>query len=124
MHTKLIAVATEAGQVAEHFGRCPEYTVFSVEENRVVGQEVIPNPGHRPGFLPQYLAQKGIDVVVAGGMGPRAQALFEQQGIKPVLGVVGSVEEAIQAYLTGTLAAGDSLCSHDEHGGHDCQHEE
>lgn len=124
MQIKRIAVATDSGQVAEHFGRCPEYTVYTVRANQVVEREVIANPGHRPGFLPQYLAERGIDIIVAGGMGPRAQALFEQQGIKPVLGVVGPVAEAIRAYLTGSLAGGDSLCSHGEHDDHDCQHEE
>jgi len=69
-----IAIATESGYVSAHFGRCPAYTLVDIENGKVVGQQDIPNPGHSPGFLPGYLSEKGVNVIIAGGMGPRAQA--------------------------------------------------
>ncbi|MBU1186282.1 MAG: hypothetical protein KJ908_05250, partial [Acidobacteria bacterium] len=72
----------------------------------------IENPGHQPGFLPCFLAEKGVDVVIAGGMGPRAQDLFTQNGIKHIRGVQGKVEDVIQAFLKNELQSGDDLCSH------------
>ncbi|MDI6894776.1 MAG: NifB/NifX family molybdenum-iron cluster-binding protein [Bacillota bacterium] len=75
-----IAVASEGGMVARHFGRCPEYTIFEVRDGTVTGRTVVPNPGHQPGFLPVYLGDMGVSCIIAGGMGPRAQGLFEQQG--------------------------------------------
>lgn len=110
-----IAVATENGQVAQHFGRCPEYTLFDVENGQIRAKVVIPNPGHQPGFLPRYLAEKGVSCIIAGGMGPSAQDLFAVQGIKTVLGANGPADEVVKAYLAGNLALGTSTC---EHGGH------
>lgn len=108
-----IAVATEEGSVAEHFGHCGEYTLVDVQDGRAVSRVAVPNPGHQPGFLPGYLADKGVKVVIAGGMGPRAQELFAEHGIRTVVGVTGSVDEVVRAFLDGTLEEGESLCDHD-----------
>lgn len=108
-----IAIAKEGPMVAAHFGRCPEYAVVEVADGRALNPEVIPNPGHEPGFLPGYLAELGVGCIIAGGMGPRAQGLFVDQGIETIVGVSCSVDEAIQAYVSGTLEHGSSMCEHD-----------
>jgi predicted Fe-Mo cluster-binding NifX family protein len=41
--------------------------------------------------------------MVTGGMGRRAIAFFEEQGIKAVTGAEGRVAEALEGYLRGTL---------------------
>ncbi|MGI5876803.1 MAG: NifB/NifX family molybdenum-iron cluster-binding protein [Dethiobacteria bacterium] len=116
-----IAIATEGNEVAQHFGRCPSYTIVDIEDGKVVNKALIDNPGHQPGFLPRFLAEKGAKCIIAGGMGPRAQGLFAEQGIDVIIGVMGPVEEVIESYLANTLVAGDSFCSHGEGGhGHDC----
>lgn len=118
-----IAIATENGQVATHFGRCPEYTLAEVTGPDVSGRVTIPNPGHEPGFLPRYLAGLGVEVIIAGGMGPRAQGLFASQGIETLVGVCCSVDEAIRGFADGTLEPGESSCDHGDghgHGDHTC----
>jgi predicted Fe-Mo cluster-binding NifX family protein len=107
-----IAIATENGEVCGHFGHCPEYTLYTVEDTEIRGKEVIPNPGHKPNFLPGYLHQFGVDVIIAGGMGPKAQALFAEAGIYAILGVAGTTEETIELYVKGTLQPGTSSCGH------------
>ncbi len=117
-----VAIATDGLAVAQHFGRCPAYTLVEITGNMVDSKTVIDNPGHEPGFLPRFLGEKGVNCIIAGGMGPRAQNLFVEQGIDTVTGVTGSVEEVIQSYLSGILAGGESLCEHDQDGGsHDCE---
>jgi predicted Fe-Mo cluster-binding NifX family protein len=107
-----IAVSTDSGQVSAHFGRCPEYTIFEVEDNKVINKEVIPNPGHEPGFLPGYLSEKGVSCIIAGGMGPRAQQLFAQNNIKAVIGAYGDVDSVVEQYLGGTIELGEDACEH------------
>jgi len=107
-----IAIATENRDVCQHFGHCPEYTIYTVEDKAIQKTEVIPNPGHRPNFLPGYLHELGVDVIIAGGMGPKAQKLFEEAGIEAILGVAGSTEQAAEQYLEGTLEGGASTCEH------------
>lgn len=116
-----VAVATDGRLVSPHFGRCEGYTLFEVEGSRVLSQEFVPNPGHQPGFLPRFLGDKGVHWVIAGGMGPRAQQLFAEQGIEYVVGVTGEVEEALKGFLQNELADGASLCEHDYHGPRGCQ---
>lgn len=107
-----IAVATEGISVSAHFGRCPEYAIFEVEGGEVKSRTIIPNPGHEPGFLPGYLGRMGVSCIIAGGMGPRAEALFSEQGIETVTGVSGTIERAVANYLAGTLERGRSACDH------------
>lgn len=114
-----IAIATDGREVAQHFGRCPAYTLIEINGGRAVNRTVIPNPGHEPGFLPRYLGEKGVTCVIAGGMGPRAQNLFAEQGISTITGVTGPVEEVIETYLSGNLTPGESLCEHGH--GHGCE---
>ena len=105
-----IAISTDSGRVSEHFGRCPEFTILDIEDGKVAGQKVIPNPGHHPGYLPRFFNEMGVEAIIAGGMGFRAQQLFDEMGIKPVMGVTGTGEETTRLLLAGTLQGGESLC--------------
>lgn len=115
----ILAVATENNMVAQHFGRCPEYTLYMLAENSIAEEQIIQNPGHEPGFLPGYLADKGVKCIVAGGMGPRAQSLFNDHNIETIIGVNGPVRDVVKAYLSGELSSGPSACEH-PHGNHGC----
>jgi predicted Fe-Mo cluster-binding NifX family protein len=105
-----IAISTDGNKVSPHFGRCPQFTIIEVEDNRLLNKKVIENPGHHPGYLPQYLNEIGVSCIVAGGMGMRAKELFGQTGIKAILGVEGEVEEIIGKIIDGSLEGGESIC--------------
>ena len=107
-----VAISTDGDMVAPHFGRCEAYTIVDVENGSIASQERIANPGHEPGFLPGYLAERGVGCIVAGGMGPRAKMLFDERQIETVVGVSCSIEEAVKALAEGTLSGQDSLCDH------------
>ena len=47
-----IAVASQNEMVADHFGHCENFNIYDVSDGKVVSGESIPNPGHKPGFLP------------------------------------------------------------------------
>jgi predicted Fe-Mo cluster-binding NifX family protein len=110
-----IAVATDGCMVATHFGRCPEYTIFTIDNGTITDKVVISNPGHEPGFLPEYLSKLGVTCVIAGGMGSKAQKLFSEKNIQVVTGVSGPVTEVVNSYLAGSLQYGPSLCEHGKH---------
>ena len=122
-----IAVSTDQGSVSAHFGRCPSYTIFEINNGIIQSKEEIPNPGHEPGFLPQFLSEKGVQCIIAGGMGPRAQALFAQKKIEAIIGVQGSIDDVIDKYLNQNLESGEDLCNHGHdgtgHGAHECGQE-
>jgi len=109
------AVPIGEGKLAAHFGHCSHFALFDVDEvtKAIVKREVIPSPGHQPGFLPSWLAEKGVSVVIASGMGSRAQALFRENRIEVVVGALGDdPEKAVLGYMKGELATGDNICDH------------
>ena len=119
-----IAISTDQGYVSAHFGRCPSYTLVEVQDGKILSLEEIPNPGHSPGFLPNYLAQKGVNAIIAGGMGPRAQGLFAEKNIQTIIGVQGPVEEVIKKFIRQELESGQDLCDHGQRHEGPCRHED
>lgn len=105
-----IAVASDNGMVAGHFGHCENFNVFHVEGEQVVNHEVVANPGHKPGFLPNFLNDLGVNVIIAGGMGGGAVQIFNEKGIEVVVGVRNSAKEAAELYLKGELESTGSIC--------------
>jgi predicted Fe-Mo cluster-binding NifX family protein len=110
-----IAVPVSGGALAEHFGHCDEFAIFrtNAEETAIEGVVRIPAPPHQPGFLPGWLRGLGVDVIVAGGMGRRAQDLFRGNLIEVVVGAsAADARDAAQAYIDGTLVRGTNPCDH------------
>ncbi|MCK4917341.1 MAG: NifB/NifX family molybdenum-iron cluster-binding protein [Candidatus Omnitrophica bacterium] len=105
-----IAISTDGELVSAHFGRCPSFTIVEFEGDKIISNNTIDNPGHHPGFLPQFLKEKGVDTIIAGGMGQRAQMLFDETGIKTIMGISGTVAEVVKQTAEGTLQGGESLC--------------
>lgn len=109
------AVPVSAGVVCPHFGHCEHFAIINVNEEKkeIIGKELIPAPEHQPGLLPPWLAQQGVKFVIAGGMGSRAQSLFQQNRIGVIVGTMESdPEKAVLNYLNGQLATGDNICDH------------
>lgn len=112
---KIIAVASEGKHVSGHFGHCEAFAVYEVEEDEVVKKDFIQNPGHRPGFLPEFLRELGVNVIVSGGMGETAQRLFAQNSINVIVGAEGYCDDVIQQYLDGELKSTGSICREHQH---------
>jgi predicted Fe-Mo cluster-binding NifX family protein len=92
--------------VSPHFGRCPFYALVDVEGREVRSINAVENPyhgRHQPGQVPGFIKSQGTDVMLAGGMGRRAIALFQQYGIEAVTGASGTVRRALEQYLGGAL---------------------
>jgi predicted Fe-Mo cluster-binding NifX family protein len=112
-----IAVAAEGKNVTEHFGHCEGFMLYDVENGKIVKEESVANPGHRPGFLPNFLADKGVNVVISGGMGGGAIDIFNERNIEVVVGASGDAKTAVLNYLKGELKTTGSVCH--EHRHHD-----
>lgn len=110
-----IAVASEGKMVAEHFGHCEGFAIFEAENNRVEIKEFVPNPGHRPGFLPVFLHDRGVNVIISGGMGGGAVDIFNEKNIEVIVGARGDAETAVKSYLNGELKSTGSICSEHQH---------
>ena len=110
-----IAIPVAEGRLAMHFGHCAQFVLIDAdpEQKTILKQEVIDAPDHVPGLLPRWLGERGATVIIAGGMGSRAQGLFAEQGIKVVVGAPAeSPEWLVKEFLNGTMVSGDNVCDH------------
>ena len=110
-----IAVASEQNLVTGHFGHCQNFNIFDTEDGKIVKKESIANPGHKPGFLPNFLNDLGVNVIISGGMGGGAVDIFNSHKIEVILGATGDAEEAVNAYLKGELKSTGSICHEHQH---------
>ena len=110
-----IAVASEGKTVTEHFGHCEGFSIFEADDGQIVNRVFIPNPGHRPGFLPVFLHEKGVNVIISGGMGGGAIDIFNEKGIEVIVGASGDAETAANEYLKGSLKSTGTVCHQHSH---------
>mgnify|MGYP000927519020 FL=1 len=111
-----VAVTYENGQVFQHFGHSEQFKVFDVENGAIVKSEVIGTNGSGHGALATLLSGQGVDVLICGGIGGGAQTALKEAGIELFGGVSGSADDAVAAYLAGTLAYNpDVQCNHHGH---------
>jgi len=107
------AVPLVEGKLSMHFGHCEEFALIDTNDGEITGMNRVVPPAHAPGVLPAWLADQGADVIIAGGMGSRAQNLFRRHGIEVVVGApVDEPEALVGMHLAGALATGDNVCDH------------
>lgn len=90
-----------------HFGHCDLYTIVEVTDGQVQNVRLLPNVPHQQGgcMAPvNHLAQNGVQVLIAGGMGMRPLMGFNQVGIDVLYGGnAQTVKDAVDGFLKGSL---------------------
>ena len=126
-----IAIATDDNMgvdavLSHHFGRCPYYIVVDVDDKEIKNVEAVKNPFYdshgQVGEVPTFIQSLGADVIIAGGMGPKAIGFFQQIGIQALTGASGIVGDVIKSYMSGQID-GATPCSDDSSTHHIDTHE-
>lgn len=110
-----VAIPVAAGKLAAHFGHCETFALLDIElqQRQLSGRQDVAAPPHEPGLLPPWLAEQGVEMIIAGGMGQRAQDLFLQNGITVYVGAPAVEPELlVQHFMTGSLSLGSNCCDH------------
>lgn len=110
-----IAIPIVEGKLSQHFGHSDIFAIVDTDgdSGKVLNRKDLTPPRHEPGVLPRWLHDEGVNVIIAGGMGQRAQQLFAQNQIEVVVGAPAeSPESLVSAYLGNTLQAGENICDH------------
>jgi predicted DNA-binding protein (UPF0251 family)/predicted Fe-Mo cluster-binding NifX family protein len=116
--TMKIAATYENGQIYQHFGHTAQFKLYSVENGGISSSGVVDTEGAGHGALAGFLAQRGVDVLVCGGIGGGARQALSAAGIEVFGGVSGEADSAVAALVAGTLAFDpNATCSH--HAGHE-----
>lgn len=115
-----LAIAAQNGQVFQHFGKCPAFAVYTIENNAVQSSEILDAAGSGHAAMAGLLTKNGIEAVICGGIGGPAKQMLAEAGLRVISGASGDVEAAVQAFLSGTLK--DSLvptCHHHHSASHE-----
>mgnify|MGYP006279146653 CR=1 FL=1 len=113
MDKRIFAVPVVEGKLCAHFGHCDQFALVETEDGKIKKTELHTPPPHEPGVLPKWLHEMGAHIIIAGGMGSRAQGLFQENGIQVVTGApMDDPEALVNQYLSGALVTGDNICDH------------
>lgn len=110
-----IAIPLAGDRLAQHFGHCAKFALIDVDRTakKIIASTQVDAPEHQPGLLPPWLRGQGVDLVIAGGIGSRALALFQAASIDVVTGAPADpIQDLVERFLDGTLAAGENICDH------------
>jgi Mrp family chromosome partitioning ATPase/predicted Fe-Mo cluster-binding NifX family protein len=113
MNKIIFAIPLVEGRLCSHFGHCEQFALIETENGQIQGKSMHTPPPHEPGVLPRWLHEMGANVIIAGGMGSRAQSLFNENGIKVITGAPADTPESlVHQYLTERLVTGANVCDH------------
>lgn len=119
-----IAVTYENGQVFQHFGHTAQFKLYEVADGQILREEILDTNGSGHGALAGFLRAHDVDVLLCGGIGGGAKMALAEAGIQLFGGVRGGADDAVRAFLAGTLQFNaDVQCNHHEHAqeaGHAC----
>ena len=110
-----IAIPIAEGFLSAHFAHCQEFAFIELDQDsgKISGRTDITPPQHAPGVLPKWVAENGADIVLVGGMGSRAVNLFEENGVRVLIGCPSETpEKLVEQYANGTLRGGTNICDH------------
>ena len=119
---KIAVPVKSTNQIDAHFGHCEGYKVFTIENNNVIAEENVPSPkgcGCKSDIA-SVLHQKGVTVMLAGGIGDGAVQVLSSNGIQVVRNCKGDANAVLVEYLQGNIVDGGVKCSHDHN--HQCSH--
>ena len=116
-----IAVTTQGDQIFQHFGQCQTFTVFTIENGKILEKTIIDSSRNGHAALADFLKSVGVNSLICGGIGDGARKMLSSTGIELVSGLEGNIEDAVTSYLLGNLKDMGGNCSHEDHGlDHNC----
>lgn len=121
---KIALPVTNSNQIDDHFGHCESYSVYTInDKNEITDVKNIPSPqgcGCKSNIA-SVLANEGVTVMLAGGIGGGAINVLNYSGIEVIRGCSGDANKIVKMYLAGKINDSGETCSHHEHH-HDGEH--
>ncbi len=126
---KVAIPITRSNQVDDHFGHCEFYGVYSISDNNEINAiETIKSEqgcGCKSNIA-GVLADKGVTIMLAGGIGGGAINVLNTWGIQVIRGCSGNAADVVKLFVEGQISDNGVSCAHHEHhsegGGHTCNH--
>ncbi|AET69064.1 hypothetical protein Desor_3583 [Desulfosporosinus orientis DSM 765] len=118
--SKKIAIPTNGEDLDPHFGRAAGFTVFEIDGNQARFVELLSSTGlqHQHEGLANMFKNKGVEVLVCGGIGGGMINGLKAVGLEVVSGASGKVADVASQYALGKIVSTGAVCAHDHGDGH------
>lgn len=118
---KIAVPVTNSNQIDDHFGHCEFYSVYTItEKGEIANVETIKSVegcGCKSSIA-SVLAEQGVTIMLAGGIGDGAINVLNNSGIEVIRGCSGNAVEAVKAFAAGQISdCGESCQQHKNHHG-------
>lgn len=114
---KRIAIPLEGNVLAAHFGHCEAFAFVDVEDDKITNITILDAPEHQTGSFPHFVASNRATDIIAGGMGTKAVARFNELNINVFLGApLETPEKLVNDFIAGKLELNPNQCDHNSHG--------
>ncbi|MFW5794102.1 MAG: NifB/NifX family molybdenum-iron cluster-binding protein [Bacillota bacterium] len=110
-----VALSVKNNMITEHFGHCDYFVIYNIENEEIKGSSILKNPPHQKGYLPKFLKDNNVDVVITGGIGKMAVDLLKDLGIKCYMNVRGEAQEVIKDFKQEKLVYSQEPCTENRH---------
>lgn len=100
------AIPCEGPRVADHFATASHFAFYDAnpKDGAILQEIVVETPVHEPVSLPNWIADRGTDVVLAPELGSRVRQSLADRGVAIVSGVAGTDPRLmVKDYLNDTL---------------------
>jgi len=93
--------------VSDVFARCPYFIIVEIKDGKIDKTEIVENEsvnqmGGAGISVAQLMAEKDVNTVITGNVGPRAFEVLKQFNIEIYRGE-GKVKESIEKFIEGKL---------------------
>ena len=108
-----VAIPYENDEIFMHFGKARQFKIYEIEDGEVKEMYFAEVEGSGHGALAGFLAEIGVDTVIAGGMGTGMHIALTGLGITVYTGISGVPDYAVMSLLEGELEPGkETDCGH------------
>lgn len=103
--------------ICQHFGRAPTFTVVDLDRGDVAVLANVSEHMGGVGLPTETIFAAGVQVMIVGGLGPKAVQAFNQAGIDVFVGAAGTVKDAIDDWRAEMLRRADldNACKEHRH---------
>jgi predicted Fe-Mo cluster-binding NifX family protein len=91
--------------VDPRFGRCAYFIIYDTETDNYnaiqnTNAEGMGGVGIKNATM---IAEKGVEIIITGNIGPNASRVFDEFGIKVITGITGKIKDVIESFKKGNI---------------------
>ncbi len=100
----VVSINGMASEVNEHFGMSEHFALLDVEGDKIEKLGFVSDDPRAHKTPAALLAENGVNIVLAGGIGPHMIKELLDAGLRVYRGAAGDVRQAIEEYRAGMLS--------------------